>query len=112
MRFPLEWGGLGGSLEDVLEVTATLAADGSNVAHALRIHFDQTDALLLSPRMAFNELQIKRLVEGAIFGGASAEARTSRPGKSRRNCGAKAITSVSATANFIRRAPRSPATRA
>jgi alkylation response protein AidB-like acyl-CoA dehydrogenase len=81
LRFPLEWGGLGGSLEDVFEVIATLAAHESNVAHALRIHYDQTEALLLSPRTPFNELQIRRVAEGAIFGGASTEAGTSRPGE-------------------------------
>jgi len=81
LRFPLEWGGLGGSLEDVFEVIATLAAHESNVAHALRIHYDQTEALLLSPRTPFNELQIRRVTEGAIFGGASTEAGTSRPGE-------------------------------
>ncbi|WP_250479209.1 MULTISPECIES: acyl-CoA dehydrogenase family protein [unclassified Caballeronia] len=81
LRFPLEWGGLGGSLEDVFDVIATLAAHESNVAHALRIHFDQTEALLLAPRTPFNALQIKRVAEGAIFGGASTEAGTSRPGE-------------------------------
>jgi len=59
---------------------ATLAAHESNVAHALRSHFDQTEALPLSPRTPFNELQIKRVAQGAIFGGASTEAGTSRPG--------------------------------
>ncbi|MDR5836923.1 acyl-CoA dehydrogenase family protein [Caballeronia sp. LZ034LL] len=81
LRLPVEWGGLGGSLEDVFHVIATLAAHESNVAHALRIHFDQTEALLLSPRTPFNEVQIRRVAEGAIFGGASTEAGTSRPGE-------------------------------
>lgn len=81
LRFPLEWGGLGGTLEDEFEVIATLAAHESNVAHALRIHFDQTESLLLSPRMPFNDVQIQRVTEGAIFGGASTEAGTSRPGE-------------------------------
>jgi len=81
LRLPVEWGGLGGSLEDLFRVISTLAAHESNVAHALRIHFDQTEALLLSPRTAFNALQIERIVNGAIFGGASTEAGTSRPGE-------------------------------
>src|SRR6478752_897035 len=42
LRLPVEWGGFGGSLEDVFHVISTLAARESNVAHALRIHFDQT----------------------------------------------------------------------
>jgi alkylation response protein AidB-like acyl-CoA dehydrogenase len=81
LRLPVEWGGLGGSLIDEFEVIATLGAADSNLAHALRIHYDQTEALLLSPRTPFTELQIQRVVEGAIFGGASTELGTSRPGE-------------------------------
>lgn len=81
LRLPVEWGGLGGSLDDVFHVIATLAAAESNLAHALRIHFDQTEALLLSPRTPFNVVQIERVAEGAIFGGASTELGTSRPGE-------------------------------
>ncbi|PMS36637.1 alkylation response protein AidB-like acyl-CoA dehydrogenase [Trinickia symbiotica] len=81
LRLPVEWGGLGGLLEDEFHVIATLAAQESNLAHALRIHFDQTETLLLSPRTPFNEAQIKRIADGAIFGGASTELGTSRPGE-------------------------------
>ncbi|MGF6767652.1 alkylation response protein AidB-like acyl-CoA dehydrogenase [Paraburkholderia sp. GAS199] len=81
LRFPVEWGGLGGSLEDLFQVIATLAAHESNVAHALRIHFDQTEQLLLSPQSAFNDTQIERIRQGAIFGGASTELGTARPGE-------------------------------
>ncbi|MFL6702568.1 MAG: acyl-CoA dehydrogenase, partial [Paraburkholderia graminis] len=61
LRFPVEWGGLGGSLEDLFHVVSTLAAHESNVAHALRIHYDQTEQLLLSPRSSFNDTQIERV---------------------------------------------------
>jgi alkylation response protein AidB-like acyl-CoA dehydrogenase len=81
LRIPVEWGGLGGSLEDLFHVIATLAAEESNVAHALRIHYDLTESMLLSPRSAFNDTQIERLRDGAIFGGASTELGTSRPGE-------------------------------
>jgi alkylation response protein AidB-like acyl-CoA dehydrogenase len=81
LRFPVEWGGLGGSLEDLFHVVATLAAHESNVAHALRIHYDLTEQLLLSPRSDFNDTQIERVRQGAIFGGASTELGTSRPGE-------------------------------
>jgi len=81
LRIPVEQGGLGGSLVDLFEVIATIAAHESNVAHALRIHFDQTEALRLSPRSAFNDLQVQRVVGGAIFGGASTEVGTARPGE-------------------------------
>lgn len=81
LRLPVEWGGLGGSLVDEFDVIATLAAADSNLAHALRIHYDQTEALLLSARTPFNDLQIQRVIDGAIFGGASTELGTSRPGE-------------------------------
>ncbi|WP_144114174.1 acyl-CoA dehydrogenase family protein [Paraburkholderia sp. BCC1886] len=81
LRLPVEWGGLGGSLEDLFHVVTTLAAHESNVAHALRIHYDLTEQLVLSPRSTFNDTQIGRLREGAIFGGASTELGTSRPGE-------------------------------
>lgn len=81
LRLPVEWGGLGGSLLDEFEVVTALAAADSNLAHALRIHFDQTEALLLSARTPFNDLQIQRVIDGAIFGGASTERGTSRPGE-------------------------------
>jgi alkylation response protein AidB-like acyl-CoA dehydrogenase len=81
LRLPVEWGGLGGSLEDLFEVITTLAAQESNVAHALRIHFDLTESLLLSPKSEYNDTQIRRVLEGAIFGGGSTERGTSRPGE-------------------------------
>lgn len=81
LRLPVEWGGLGGSLVDEFEVITALAAADSNLAHALRIHYDQTEALLLSARTPFNDLQIRRVVDGAIFGGASTERGTARPGE-------------------------------
>ena len=60
---------------------ATIGAKESNVAHALRIHYDLTESLLLAPRSEFNDKQIGRVLEGAIFGGASTERGTSRPGE-------------------------------
>ncbi|MDR8729689.1 acyl-CoA dehydrogenase family protein [Burkholderia pseudomultivorans] len=81
LRLPVEWGGLGGSLVDLFDVIATLAAADSNLAHALRIHYDMIETLRLSPRTRFNEIQLGRALAGAIFGGASTERGTSRPGE-------------------------------
>ncbi|QGZ65965.1 acyl-CoA dehydrogenase family protein [Paraburkholderia acidisoli] len=81
LRLPVAWGGLGGSLVDVFELVATLGAAESNLAHALRLHFDQTEVLTLSPRSPFNDTQIRRVAAGAIFGGASTELGTARPGE-------------------------------
>lgn len=73
-------GGPGGSVEDLIEALATLAAADSNVAHALRIHFNATEALRLSPPSAYRSLQIQRALEGAIFGGAFTERGTAKAG--------------------------------
>lgn len=81
LRLPVAWGGLGGSLVDVFELVAALGAAESNLAHALRLYFDQTEVLTLSPRSPFNDVQIRRVAEGAIFGGASTELGTARPGE-------------------------------
>lgn len=80
LRIPAELGGLGGSLQDVFEVIATLAAEESNVAHALRLHFDVTETLLLGARSAHTDLQVQRVLEGAVYGGAATELGTARPG--------------------------------
>ena len=81
LRIPVERGGLGGTLVDLFDTIATLAAADSNLAHALRIHYDQIETLRLSPRTPFNDVQLERALAGAIFGGASTERGTSRPGE-------------------------------
>ncbi|MGZ2749370.1 acyl-CoA dehydrogenase family protein [Burkholderia stagnalis] len=81
LRIPVERGGLGGTLVDLFDTIATLAAADSNLAHALRIHYDMTETLRLSPRTPFNDVQLERVLAGAIFGGASTERGTSRPGE-------------------------------
>lgn len=81
LRIPAGLGGLDASLEDLFEVIATLAAHESNVAHALRIHFDLTEGLRLAPRTPFGDVQLERVLAGAIFGGGSTERGTARPGE-------------------------------
>lgn len=81
LRIPVEQGGLGGSLQDLFELIASLAAAESNVAHALRLHFDITETLRLGARTPYNALQTRRAVEGAIFGGAATERGTERAGQ-------------------------------
>ncbi|WP_205195347.1 MULTISPECIES: acyl-CoA dehydrogenase family protein [unclassified Burkholderia] len=81
LRIPAARGGLGASLVELFEVIATLAAADSSLSHALRLHYDVTEALRLSPRSASNDLQVERVLSGAIFGGALTERHTSRPGE-------------------------------
>ncbi|MEX3555606.1 MAG: acyl-CoA dehydrogenase, partial [Burkholderia gladioli] len=65
----------------LVEVIVTLAAADSSLSHALPLHYDVTEALRLSLRSASNDLQIERVLSGAIFGGALTERHTSRPGE-------------------------------
>lgn len=81
LRIPVEQGGLGGSLEDAIHVVTTLAAADSNLAHALRVHFDVAESMRLAPKSAFNDRQVQRIVDGALFGGASGELGTARAGQ-------------------------------
>lgn len=112
LRIPVERGGLGGTLENALHVVTTLAAAESNVAHALRVHFDFVESLRLAPRTAFQDRQVSRIVEGALFGGASGEQGTARAGEIEtvlrregdhfRVTGKKYYTTGTAYADFVR----------
>ncbi len=81
LRIPAERGGLGATLVDLFEAIATLASADSSLAHALRLHYDVTEALALTPRTPFNDRQVERVLDGAIFGGALTERGTARPGE-------------------------------
>ncbi|MFM0323526.1 acyl-CoA dehydrogenase family protein [Caballeronia glebae] len=112
LRIPVERGGLGGTLEDAIHVITTLAANESNVAHALRVHFDVVESLRLAPRTPFHDRQISRIAEGALFGGASGEQGTARAGEIEtvlrregdhfRVTGKKYYTTGTAYADFVR----------
>ncbi|MDD2547310.1 MAG: acyl-CoA dehydrogenase [Burkholderiaceae bacterium] len=73
-------GGPDGSLEDLIGALATLAAADSSVAHALRIHFNATEALRLAPPSPYRQRQVRYALEGALFGGAYTERGTERAG--------------------------------
>lgn len=83
LRIPQAAGGPGGTLVDLFSVLITLAAADSNVAHALRLHFDLTESLALSEPTVFHAVQTRRVMQGALFGGASAERDTAVPGEIR-----------------------------
>lgn len=112
LRIPVERGGLGGTLEDAIHVVTTLAAAESNVAHALRVHFDVVESMRLAPHTPFHNRQISRIVEGALFGGASGEQGTARAGAIEtvlrrdgdyfRVTGKKYYTTGTAYADFVR----------
>ncbi|SAL47438.1 acyl-CoA dehydrogenase family protein [Caballeronia humi] len=112
LRIPVERGGLGGTLEDAIHVVTTLAAAESNVAHALRVHFDVVESMRLAPLTPFHDRQVRRIVEGALFGGASGEQGTARAGEIEtvlrregdhfRVTGKKYYTTGTAYADFVR----------
>ena len=80
LRIPVSLGGPGGSVLDYIEMVMTIGAADSNVAHALRSHFNFTEALLLNPHSSVDRTQLARVLGGKLFGGAHTEQGTKRPG--------------------------------
>lgn len=80
LRIPSERGGPGGSIEDLMEVIASLAAADSSVAHALRSHYNATELWTAAAPNPHAERQLARVRAGAVFGGALTELGTARPG--------------------------------
>jgi alkylation response protein AidB-like acyl-CoA dehydrogenase len=81
IRIPVSLGGPGGSVSDYIEVIASLGAADSNVAHALRSHFNFTETLLLNPEAPRAKDALSKVLDGALFGGAHTELGTKRPGE-------------------------------
>lgn len=70
---PVEYGGPGGKLSDYIEVIRQLGEGDSNVAHALRSHFNFAQSIVLRSVRQKDQLAIDRLLSGAIFAGAHTE---------------------------------------
>jgi len=81
LRIPLELGGPGGSVADYIEMIAAIGSADSNVAHALRSHFNFTEGLLLNPSAPRAREHLAHVLEGKLFGGAHTELGTKRPGE-------------------------------
>lgn len=81
LRIGKEQGGPGGTVEDVIHAVVTLAAADSNVAHALRSHFNTTEVLRLGGVEPHRQRHIRLVLEGALFGGAFTEQGTARAGQ-------------------------------
>ncbi len=77
---PVKFGGPGGKLSDYISVIQQLATGDSNVAHALRSHFNFAQSIVLRSPDQPDELALQRLLSGAIFGGAHTENLTRHPG--------------------------------
>ncbi|MDM0059049.1 acyl-CoA dehydrogenase family protein [Variovorax fucosicus] len=80
LRIPPWRGGPGGSIEDLVQVVATLAAADSNVAHALRTHYNAIELWTSVPPNPDADRQLARVLDGALFGGAFTELGTPRSG--------------------------------
>lgn len=79
LRVPKSLGGPGGTLADQVEVTCTLAAADSNVAHALRSHFGFVEGIAVDPDGITSRKYAGEILKGKIFGGAHMEVGTPRP---------------------------------
>ncbi|GLQ09482.1 acyl-CoA dehydrogenase [Devosia yakushimensis] len=81
LRVPVSLGGPGGSVADYIELIATIGAADSNVAHALRSHFNYVENLVLSGRGERDAGAIELVLAGKLFAGAHTEQGTARPGQ-------------------------------
>ncbi len=81
LRIPVALGGPGGSVADYIEMIMAIGTADSNVAHALRSHFNFTETLILTPNTAIDRTQLSRVLSGKLFGGAHTEQGTKRPGE-------------------------------
>ena len=73
LRIPVALGGPGGSVADYIEVIMAIGSADSNVAHALRSHFNFTESLVLNPEAPRAREHIAHVLEGKLFGGAHTE---------------------------------------
>lgn len=81
LRVPVTLGGPGGSITDLIEVIATIGGADSNVAHALRSHFNFTEGLVLDPDGPRAREHLQHVLDGKLFGGAHTEQGGPKPGE-------------------------------
>ena len=74
VRIPVEFGGLGASLEQAFALLADVAAADPNVAHVFRNHLAFVEDRLNAPVSAVNDAWIKRFLNGEFVGGGWTEA--------------------------------------
>jgi alkylation response protein AidB-like acyl-CoA dehydrogenase len=80
LRLPVELGGSGATLRQLLAVLRDLAAADSNLPQALRQHFFQVELLLLDPHAEHNATWLRRVAAGDLFGSGTTEPRGSALG--------------------------------
>jgi len=80
LRVPAHLGGPGGSVADVMDVVAVLAAGEPNVAHALRSHFNFVELAVATRGGAGPSVHLDRVLAGDLYAGAHTERGTARAG--------------------------------
>lgn len=80
IRLPVERGGAGASIADVVGVVSEIASADPNVAQALRAHFNFVELQITNPGGVVPERYVTAIQRGEIFGGAHTEIGTKRPG--------------------------------
>lgn len=68
IRLPVEKGGVGASIRDLLYVVIRLAEVDPDVAHILRAHFNYVNDFLINPNDEVRNLWLQRIADGAIIG--------------------------------------------
>ncbi|WP_394551978.1 acyl-CoA dehydrogenase family protein [Agromyces sp. MMS24-JH15] len=81
LRLPVERGGHGASLRQLVGLLLALGAADSNLPQALRQHFYQVEQLLRAPDAAGNARWLTRVAEGDLFGSGTTEPRGSAIGE-------------------------------
>lgn len=81
LRLPVELGGHGASLRQLIALLQSLGAADSNLPQALRQHFFQVELLLLDPAEGDNARWLERVAAGDLFGSGTTEPRGSALGE-------------------------------
>ncbi|WOF22790.1 hypothetical protein N8K70_15560 [Microbacterium betulae] len=74
MRLPVEEGGLGASVTELIETVATVAAADASLAQSWRTHVIATERHLVSPAGPARERWLRRIADGAMIAGGWTEA--------------------------------------
>lgn len=110
LRVPRHLGGPGGQVGDYIESLASLASGDPNVAHALRSHFNFSEALIHAPDSPERRGFIDKILDGKLFAGAHTEVgaplgtirtRLTREGAGYRLNGRKWYATGSAYADYL-----------
>ncbi|WP_214104092.1 acyl-CoA dehydrogenase family protein [Acrocarpospora catenulata] len=82
-RVPVEYGGSGGSIEDLLAIVADIAQVNPNLAHIVRTHFAFVEARLRSTRERERAYWLRRAAAGELFANLAGELSASAVGRLR-----------------------------